>query len=652
MEERHRQVTKDAWPEGRERRRRERRRPVPAGGSEGGDARRDTSEPRGRVVELLRFGSLARRTTPAAALEAWCWGHRRADVLDERLAMISAAVRLADDLGDDELALRARRARLHEHLERGERAAAGREIDAIVRGLGSETAIRPEPAWLHAMWSLLEGRFSDAERHTLEARRAKGTQCSVLAGHQYVAQLFALRRDQGRLGEIDTVVREHAARHERVSAWRAVLALVAAHMGRMTEARSELGHLVGESGVRIPVDAAWLPATALVAEVCHRLDAPAAAAPLYAELLPWSRRHVVVAPATAYLGPVDHYLGLLATTASNFDAAQAHFELALDQVARLGARPSLARTQVALAACAVRRGGPGDATRARSLLADARLLAGELGMGELSREARLLAAVARFRAPGAGARVGLRRPAGSVERSFAVRCFGGFELWVEGRPLQLRALKPKARSALRLLAMHAGRPVHREKIMDALWRDRAPAAATRSLQVVVSSLRQTLEPGVARGASSLLVREGEAYRLAVPSDGDCDVLRFERCVEEARSARVRGDANAAAVALDAALDAYAGDLLPEEGPADWVVKDRERYRAAAADAAHALAELLLEGDEPVAAAAACERGLRIDHYRDELWRTLLRALVDAGNHVAARRAQRGYDEMLAELDLA
>ena len=76
-----------------------------------------------------------------------------------------------------------------------------------------------------------------------------------------------------------------------------------------------------------------------------------------------------------------------------------------------------------------------------------------------------------------------------------IRCFGQFEIEVAGRPVDLSAVKPKARAALRLLALHAGRPVHRELLAEALWPDaNGRHASIRNLQVAISSLRQALDP--------------------------------------------------------------------------------------------------------------------------------------------------------------
>ena len=236
--------------------------------------------------------------------------------------------------------------------------------------------------------------------------------------------------------------------------------------------------------------------------------------------------------------------------------------------------------------------------------------------------------------------------------SLVVRCFGGFEMLVDGRKADLSAVKPKARVILRMLALAAGRPVHREQIVDALWPDLPTRGGCHNLHVAISSLRQALEPGVQRGETMLLTRDGDAYRLSLPDDADVDVLRFERAVADARAARVAGDDDAAVDALDQALLAYTGQLLPEDGPAEWAVHERERLSQEASNAAQALADLKMARGQPERAVAACEQGLRIDPYRDALWRRLVEAHVLSGDLAGAERASRAYQATLAELGVA
>jgi DNA-binding SARP family transcriptional activator len=138
--------------------------------------------------------------------------------------------------------------------------------------------------------------------------------------------------------------------------------------------------------------------------------------------------------------------------------------------------------------------------------------------------------------------------------------------------------------------------------------------------------------------------------LAVPDDGAVDVLEVERSIEGGRRATGRDDA-AAARCFSRALAVYAGDLLPEEGPVEWVVKARERLRLEVAEAAPPLAEIELARGQAAEAAAAGERGLQIDRFRDGLWRLVVSAHEQSGDTAAAARSRRAYDEVLEELGL-
>lgn len=232
--------------------------------------------------------------------------------------------------------------------------------------------------------------------------------------------------------------------------------------------------------------------------------------------------------------------------------------------------------------------------------------------------------------------------------SVAVRLFGSFAMTVEGRLVDVPRLKPRPRAVLRFLALNAGRPVHREVLQETFWPEADPETGARSLHVALSALRRELAPRAGRGACDLLVRDGDAYRLTLPADARIDLVDFERAVSEARSIRARGATEIAIEAFRVALAAYGGELLPEDGPAEWAVARRERARGEAVEAAGALAELLLDGD-PAGAAEACAVGLGLDSHHDPLWRLLVEARERAGDQAAATSARSGYARMLAEL---
>ncbi|HVS06202.1 MAG TPA: BTAD domain-containing putative transcriptional regulator [Candidatus Dormibacteraeota bacterium] len=235
--------------------------------------------------------------------------------------------------------------------------------------------------------------------------------------------------------------------------------------------------------------------------------------------------------------------------------------------------------------------------------------------------------------------------------SLSIRCFGGFSIAINGRPVDLTTIKPRVRAVLRLLAVHAGNPVHREVLQAAFWPDADAETGARNLHVAVSSLRSWLEPGVGRGGSSLLLREGDAYRLAIQADAEVDLVQFSKALAAARVARLRGGVDAVVAHFQQALELYAGELLPEDGPAEWAIEPRERFRAGALEAAQGLAELLLKQGDPAAAANACATGLWVDRLHDPLWKLLIQAREQGGDPGAASRARRDYARVLEELGL-
>ncbi|WP_157744463.1 BTAD domain-containing putative transcriptional regulator [Micromonospora viridifaciens] len=240
----------------------------------------------------------------------------------------------------------------------------------------------------------------------------------------------------------------------------------------------------------------------------------------------------------------------------------------------------------------------------------------------------------------------------SSTATLTVRCFGGFQVCLHGEPLNWTPLRPRARALARMLALQAG-PVHRDRLLDALWPDTDPAAATRTLHVALSSLRRFLDTQLPLGdRETLLHRDGDAYLLALPADAWCDVSEFRRAVKRASR---RGSTDPRALDdLRVAVAAYTGELLPEDGPAEWVVAEREALRRQAADAAARLAESALRGADGAGAEPAvtmAARCVEIDPCHDAGWRLLIAGHEQAGNVAAAEHARRRYADVLASLGL-
>src|SRR5258705_4754004 len=97
-----------------------------------------------------------------------------------------------------------------------------------------------------------------------------------------------------------------------------------------------------------------------------------------------------------------------------------------------------------------------------------------------------------------------------------VSLLGGFTAAVDGVSVPETAWRlKKARELVKLLALAPDHRLHREQVMDVLWRDSTPAAAANNLHQVVYVARRALD------AEAIGVRD-EVLSLAADVDVDVD----------------------------------------------------------------------------------------------------------------------------------
>jgi ATP/maltotriose-dependent transcriptional regulator MalT len=135
-----------------------------------------------------------------------------------------------------------------------------------------------------------------------------------------------------------------------------------------------------------------LIATTLLAEVCGGLGDAERAAELYELLAPYAGRNVVVGRAASCNGSASRLLGILAGVLGEWEEAERRFFEAREMHVRMGARPWLARTELAWAEMLLARGETGDEAAARERLAEAIVIADALGMVAVAERARALVA--------------------------------------------------------------------------------------------------------------------------------------------------------------------------------------------------------------------------------------------------------------------
>ena len=315
------------------------------------------------------------------------WGP---DSLADRLATSAELLEIAERLRSRSWMYYGHHRHLLDALESGDGAAAERDGAAIDR-LSAELRF---PGWASppggALRALLDGRLEEAERLARERfeqiQRAGFSNAAMF----YAIQLAGVRREQGRLGELEAGLRALADQLPNMATWRATLAYLYAEDEREEPARVELERLAHEEFAEIPRDATWLTTIGLLAEVAAFLgDAPRAR--LLASLLaPYADRMIVVGPSLSVTSSVARILALAHAAFGDFEGSEQHFERALAADQRFGARCLATRTKQQYAAMLAGRERAGDRDRARALAAEALSAAESIGMRAVAARARAL----------------------------------------------------------------------------------------------------------------------------------------------------------------------------------------------------------------------------------------------------------------------
>jgi tetratricopeptide (TPR) repeat protein len=337
-----------------------------------------------QALETARALGLPRAT--ATALYSRYHALRSPDAIETRLGLSDEILAVTQRHGLEDWALRARYYRTADLLEMGETAAAFREVQALAEL--DESVRLQHPGFVEvaaAMRALMEGRFADAERLATEAFTIGQRRPNMVAQQIFASQMFVLRREQGRLGELEPVIQTFVTQFPALIFARCALALCHAEAGRTSDAAAAIERLAAEEFGAMRRDFTWLACMATVAEVCAITADTRHGQIVRRALQPFAARNVTVG-AQLCLGSAARYLGMLAALMGDYGDAQARFEDAIAMNARMGARPWHAHAQFELGAMLLGRGNPDDRERALELIGAARESAASLGMIRLARK--------------------------------------------------------------------------------------------------------------------------------------------------------------------------------------------------------------------------------------------------------------------------
>jgi class 3 adenylate cyclase len=373
------------------------------------------SDNRERAISFGRLAVEAARQAGSPSTIVWTlrslhlvlWGpenHR------DRLSTAEEIIRLAERYGEWDLAITGYEYRIGTLLEGGRIDEVERSIEACSRMVernGIPTASVPR---FRCMFAMLSGDFDRAEAELQKLQAAVYRRRDPTLQITFAGQFGQLRGEQGRLDELEPLLKEALRTYPGFVTTRCGLALLYARSGRMTDAKVEFEYLAVDGFSRVRKDWNWLGTVALLSEVAATLADTARCAVLYALLEPYAGRIVTLGFGDVCYGPVDHYLGLLAGAQSQMERAEKHFKESIDISLRMSARPLLARTYFHFAGMLLSRGGPSDIEKSRALLGSAEQLARRLGMLDLAR--KVTRRLSDLNDSGRGARLNAREMSG------------------------------------------------------------------------------------------------------------------------------------------------------------------------------------------------------------------------------------------------
>jgi DNA-binding SARP family transcriptional activator len=308
-------------------------------------------------AEALR---LARGGGASHALSRALFVH--ADILEwsprlrEREALADELRALAIDTDDAQAEANALQVRALVRLERADVDGFDADVERIeqIRGRIGYWYTDMFALLRRGMRALLDDRLDDVEAHA-----------NALLGHArhepnvvnlYMGQIFLLRREQQRLGELEAPLAAAVGANPGVASFRCALALAHAELGALDAARTALHTLSANRFAAVPRDATWTTSLTALADTAATVGAVESAAALIDLLRPYSGRLLVATKGMACLGAADRLLGRLLMVRGQFAEGERHLAAALELEGRTGSELLLARTRRAVADLAERTG--------------------------------------------------------------------------------------------------------------------------------------------------------------------------------------------------------------------------------------------------------------------------------------------------------
>jgi DNA-binding SARP family transcriptional activator len=221
--------------------------------------------------------------------------------------------------------------------------------------------------------------------------------------------------------------------------------------------------------------------------------------------------------------------------------------------------------------------------------------------------------------------------------------FGETRVEVDGRTIHARDLAGvKPRLLLEFLAVNAGQPVSKARLVDALWPDEAPNGAIATMETYISLLRRTLQPHTP--AKGSVIRTVSGGYLLDTTRVTVDLHRFTELLDQATAAH---DTCGASVMAEA-MALVTGDLLASDPNVQWADQCRDQFATTLASACTIASGCLYGNNDFTTSITMARRALEVDPYAEEAARHLIGSLWRSGRRGEALREYDNLRRMLVD----
>jgi DNA-binding SARP family transcriptional activator len=240
------------------------------------------------------------------------------------------------------------------------------------------------------------------------------------------------------------------------------------------------------------------------------------------------------------------------------------------------------------------------------------------------------------------------RSATAEPSEFYIQVLGGFRLGEFDDEAINHRLRPQQAAVLQALALHAGRWLHRNNLVDWFWPDVEFTTGLRRLATALSAVRSKV---VIELDGVELVRRKDSYRLVTDQtmDGAAMIALLRRVESEAGLQLAESVRH-----LSEALTLGERPLLPDHPTADWTIEARwelqDRWQRAVLAIFRRLDALPIDESLADGLVQLFPRILTIVDTNDAIWRRCIEFAQDSGAPLMAAQLEARYDNLVLRLD--